>query len=438
MMKHSIMTILLAALLLTAGTMPVYAEETQPATMPVPADYELPQETVDIYGFSADLTELTLSEGEIYPLKITLDEQYYYPESVVFDSDHDASAAVSRDGIITAREPGTANIRISAKLNEAYVTNFDKDTNVRTITVKVTVTYAKTLTAEQTDALNQLKRKGNRLFGEFQREEKVIRGEYPADAPRLDMDTVERIKASSFGDICKEISKLQPYPDYIGGSGVQLTEYWFDDTGKEKLLLISPQDEIWYVRCSEDGSVAEYCAIYPAETVVTMSDTLLLGSYMVYNDIQEMLMGDVNGDGVFDIGDLIRFQKWLLAVPDTHLTNWTAADFCKDGTLDIYDMGMMKSAMVGNLPETEKQLTLHDVRELSKKGDTLTWADFEPYQHTDVGSGLSVYKYDLEDGYTLLVGGVPGQKPVYIRLSKGERNVDLRDGADAVEAFLAG
>ena len=149
-------------------------------------------------------------------------------------------------------------------------------------------------------------------------------------------------------------------------------------------------------------------------------------------------MGDVNGDGVFDIGDLIRFQKWLLAVPDTHLTNWTAADFCKDGTLDIYDMGMMKSAMVGNLTETEKQLTLHDVRELSKKGDTLTWADFEPYQHTDVGSGLSVYKYDLEDGYTLLVGGVPGQKPVYIRLSKGERNVDLRDGADAVEAFLAG
>ena len=177
MMKRSIMTILLAALLLTAGTMPVYAEETQPTTMPVPADYELPQETVDMYGFSADVTELTLSEGESYPLKITLDEQYYYPESVVFDSNHDASAAVSRDGIITAREPGTANIRISAKLKEAYVTNPDKDTNVRTITVKVTVIYAKALSAEQIEALHQRKRKGNRLFGEFRREEKVIRGE---------------------------------------------------------------------------------------------------------------------------------------------------------------------------------------------------------------------------------------------------------------------
>ena len=131
MMKRSIMTILLAALLLTAGTMPVYAEDTQPATMPVPANYELSQEAVDMYGFSADVTELTLSEGEIYPLKITLDEQYYYPESVVCDSDHDASAAVSRDGIITAREPGTANIRISAKLKEEYVTDPDKDTQTR-------------------------------------------------------------------------------------------------------------------------------------------------------------------------------------------------------------------------------------------------------------------------------------------------------------------
>ena len=440
MMKRKFLTILLAALLLTAGTMPAHAEETQPTTMPVPTDFELPQETVELYGFSADVTELMLSEGESYPLKIALDAQYYYPESVVFHSDHDASAGVSRNGIITAKEPGTANIRISAKLKEAYVTDPDKDTNVRTITVKVTVTYAQALTAEQINALKQLKRKGDRLFGEFQREEKVIRGEYPADAPRLDMDTVERITSSAdgFADICKEISALQPYPDYIGGSGVQLTEYWFDTTGKEKLLLISPQPEIYYVRCSEDGSIAEHRVIYPAETVVTVSDSVLLGSYSVYNDISEVLMGDVNGDGVFDIGDLIRFQKWLLAVPDTHLTNWTAADFCKDGTLDIYDLGMMKSVMVGNLPETEKQLTLNDVRELARKGDALTWADFEPYQHTDVGSGLSVYKYDLEDGYTLLVGGVPGQKPVYIRLSKGERNVDLRDGADAVEAFLEG
>ena len=349
MMKRTIMTILLAALLLTAGKVPVHAEETQPTTMPVPADFELPQETIEMYGFSVDVTELTLSEGESYPLKIAIDEQYYYPESVVFDSDHDASAAISRDGIISAREPGTANIRISAKLKEAYVKDPDKDTNVRTLSVKVTVTYGKTLTAEQIGALEKLKRKGDRLFGEFQREEKVIRGEYPADAPRLDMDTVERIMASadSYADICKEIRALQPYPDYIGGSGLQLTEYWFDDIGKEKLLLTAPLDDIYYVRCTEDGSVAAYRAIYPAETVVTVSDALLLGSYMVYNDIQEVLMGDVNGDGVFDIGDLIRFQKWLLAVPDTHLTNWTAADFCKDGTLDIYDMGMMKSAMVG-------------------------------------------------------------------------------------------
>ena len=33
----------------------------------------------------------------------------------------------------------------------------------------------------------------------------------------------------------------------------------------------------------------------------------------------EQPSGDVNGDGVFDIMDLICFQKWLLAIPDVQL-----------------------------------------------------------------------------------------------------------------------
>ena len=39
------------------------------------------------------------------------------------------------------------------------------------------------------------------------------------------------------------------------------------------------------------------------------------------------IMGDVNGDGSFGVSDVVLLQKWLLAVPDTHLANWKAADF---------------------------------------------------------------------------------------------------------------
>lgn len=52
--------------------------------------------------------------------------------------------------------------------------------------------------------------------------------------------------------------------------------------------------------------------------------------------------GDVNADGTFDISDVILLQKWLLAVPNTQLANWKAADFCNDGILNGADWCLMK------------------------------------------------------------------------------------------------
>ncbi len=58
------------------------------------------------------------------------------------------------------------------------------------------------------------------------------------------------------------------------------------------------------------------------------------------------IMGDVNDDGVFSVSDVVLLQKWLLAVPDTHLANWKAADFCEDNKLDVFDLTLMKRAMI--------------------------------------------------------------------------------------------
>ncbi len=58
------------------------------------------------------------------------------------------------------------------------------------------------------------------------------------------------------------------------------------------------------------------------------------------------LMGDVNEDGSFGISDVVLLQKWLLGVPDTHLANWKAADFCDDDRLDVFDLTLMKRAMI--------------------------------------------------------------------------------------------
>lgn len=58
------------------------------------------------------------------------------------------------------------------------------------------------------------------------------------------------------------------------------------------------------------------------------------------------IIGDVNEDGTFGITDLVLLQKWLLAVPDTKLANWKAADMNNDGKLNVFDLCLMKRELI--------------------------------------------------------------------------------------------
>lgn len=58
------------------------------------------------------------------------------------------------------------------------------------------------------------------------------------------------------------------------------------------------------------------------------------------------IMGDVNADGMFNILDLILFQKWLLNVPDIRLDDWKAADFTGDELLNSFDFLLMKKELI--------------------------------------------------------------------------------------------
>lgn len=60
----------------------------------------------------------------------------------------------------------------------------------------------------------------------------------------------------------------------------------------------------------------------------------------------EYTMGDVNLDGEFNVTDAVLLQKWLLVVPDVELKCWENADFYADGKLDVFDLCMMKNALI--------------------------------------------------------------------------------------------
>ena len=75
---------------------------------------------------------------------------------------------------------------------------------------------------------------------------------------------------------------------------------------------------------------------------LTASDIKLL----VNSGNKESVRGDVNADGEFNVSDLVLLQKWLLAVPDTKLADWKAADLCNDDRLDVFDLCLMRKELL--------------------------------------------------------------------------------------------
>lgn len=88
--------------------------------------------------------------------------------------------------------------------------------------------------------------------------------------------------------------------------------------------------------------------------------------------------------------------------------------------------------------ETDK-LSLEKVIELSKKGKELSWEDFEKYDSIDIGSGLYIRRYDIDENHYLLIGGSSiDEKPMYIYLVKANNSnnyIDIR--IDNINDFIA-
>lgn len=85
-----------------------------------------------------------------------------------------------------------------------------------------------------------------------------------------------------------------------------------------------------------------------------------------------------------------------------------------------------------------RRLNLDHVIMLSQKGDALTWSDFERYQGQETGSGLYIMRYEIDELFDVLVGGVPNETPWYIYLrvnNETEDKIDIR--TEDVSAFIA-
>jgi len=70
------------------------------------------------------------------------------------------------------------------------------------------------------------------------------------------------------------------------------------------------------------------------------------GSIDIIFNTKFKLTGNVNGDGNFNIADVVTLQKWLLNDPDVVMYDWWQGDFDFDDQLTAFDLCLMKQELI--------------------------------------------------------------------------------------------
>ncbi|MDO4862786.1 MAG: pectate lyase [Ruminococcus sp.] len=130
-------------------------------------------------------------------------------------------------------------------------------------------------------------------------------------------------------------------------SRVTSTPAWLAGYKKTGLTAKNSQDVIYniYSKAFKSGE---------SVTLGTNGQSAGCVGYTVFvTDSGAAISGDVNGDGDFTVADIVLFQKWLLAAPNSALSSWQAADLCRDGRLDTFDLTAMRQELVKKTASAE-------------------------------------------------------------------------------------
>ena len=226
---------------------------------------------------------------------------------------------------------GFGAMTFSARAAENEIVDIPEATEEYTGTLPVTSEPVVTTvtTSDENSELEELRRKGQRMVGQFVRQEKILLGELAPDAPRITLDEANDI-ISRYGtaqEIIREFDIIHKYPDYIGGSGVTNVEYWLDDSGEDMINICLEGDMFAHISFDNGERQAEM--------------------YRLDSDLG--VAGDVNRDGELNISDLVFLQRWLINKDKNELPDRRLADVNYDGDVDVFDLIALKKLIIGKL-----------------------------------------------------------------------------------------
>lgn len=126
---------------------------------------------------------------------------------------------------------------------------------------------------------------------------------------------------------------------------------------------------------------------------------------------------DLRGVTVTAIGENGN-EIWTAAIPNTEDNK---------GFTRLTQDGWTISNLANADGASSRRMTLEDVRTLAAKGKALTWEDLRPFEGEDVGSGLFVYRYPINDTFILEArGGSLEEAPMSVLLLAADETDSFR------------
>lgn len=116
--------------------------------------------------------------------------------------------------------------------------------------------------------------------------------------------------------------------------------YYTNDSGTSKSSQNATFDNTLILSKSLLKKAAEDIGIYFTDnTKSSLNDGYPVFEWQISTSI-------VNGDGLFNIVDAVILQRWILADPNVTLNHWQNGDFCKDNRINVFDLCLMKRALI--------------------------------------------------------------------------------------------
>lgn len=347
-------------------------ETTETTTSPaITEPIEDPSSTeVVASDFSVEPSACNLTVGESCNLNVKFDKEGYDTERIEYQSADESIATVSEYGLVTAISAGETCISISV---------FDEaDNPVKTIPIPVMIAPDDTLSSEQQEQLSALKEKGSHLFGEFIREEKIILGELPPDTARLCFDDVQEILENNtdFQNIYESLLSIAKYPDFVGGSGVTLVEFWLDDYGTEKILLILEQEDVISVKCNADGNISDWKPLYSEEKAETTATTATTETTTTTATVTSDALSEEQAKALAELAEK------------------------EHGAFGEFERE--RASILNKIPEDASRMTLEEAKEFVNSSDSFKeiydkLSASQPYPDFIGGSGVTKVEYWFDD-----------------------------------------